>query len=332
MGITIRFEFHLHISRTEGSRKAAHENQADSAQPNRGFLETATEVAERLRSTLSPSTIGNYKTALRSFREYCEGRDLPVSQLSRQTFKGYERWLLQKNVCLNTISCYMRSLRSLLQKLDNGLHADVFDSVYTGQSKTEKRAVSESDIASLKKLSLKPRTFACLARDLFLFSFYALGMPFVDMAFLRKSQISDNQIVYYRHKTGQRVAVHLEPCMIEIINRYQSAASDYVFPLLHSSESEMAYSEYLYKLSRYNRTLKTLARKAGIKSRLTSYTSRHSWASVAFSNNVDLPVISKALGHTNPQTTLIYIKEINDSRLEEANKSILDVIAQNIFQ
>lgn len=328
MGITIRFEFHLHINRTDGKRKVTQDRLADSAQPKTGFLEAATDEAERLRPTLSLSTINNYKTALRSFREYLGGRDLPVSLISQQIFKGYERWLLQRNICLNTVSCYMRSLRSLLQKLDNGLHADAFGSVYTGQAKTEKRAVPESDIVSLKKLTLKPHTFASLARDLFLFSFYALGMPFVDMAFLKKSQMADNQIVYYRHKTGQRVAVHLEPCMIEIINRHQSTKSDYVFPLLHSSEPEKAYVEYLYMLNRYNRTLKRLARKAGVCSRLTSYTSRHSWASVAFSNNVDLPVISKALGHTNPQTTLTYIRQINDSRLEEANKAILATLIE----
>ena len=79
-------------------------------------------------------------------------------------------------------------------------------------------------------------------------------------------------------------------------------------------------------LNRYNHSLKTLAKKAKVTSRLTSYTARHTWASVAFSSNVDLPVISKALGHTNTQTTLTYIKEINDFRLDEANKRIVNMI------
>ena len=323
MGIIIRFEFHLHISRGEARKEDTGEKQTAETSEGRGFVETAMDEAKRLKSSFSPSTISNYMTALRSFKEYLGGGDLKLSQIDRLTFKGYEQWLRQKNVCLNTVSCYMRSLRSLLKKIGDNLHTDAFDTVYTGQAKTDKRAVDETDIARLRSLSLKPHSFACLVRDLFLFSFYALGMPFVDLAFLRKSQIADGQIVYHRHKTGQRVTVRLEPCMMEIIHRHQTGGSDYVFPLLHSTDSEEAYAEYLQMLNRYNRTLKTLAKKAGVEARLTSYTPRHSWASVAYSNNVELPVISKALGHTNPQTTLIYIRQINDTRLDEANRHIL---------
>jgi integrase len=95
---------------------------------------------------------------------------------------------------------------------------------------------------------------------------------------------------------------------------------------LTSTEASTAYTEYQKALNHYNRALKTLAAKSGISHALTSYMSRHSWASIAYDKNVDLSVISKALGHANPQHTLIYIKQINDSRLEEANHKILECI------
>ena len=69
-----------------------------------------------------------------------------------------------------------------------------------------------------------------LVRDVFLFCFYACGMPFVDVAFLKKSQIKGGILVYHRRKTDQVVQIKLEPCMQEIINRYRSDGSDYVFP------------------------------------------------------------------------------------------------------
>lgn len=324
MGISIRIEFHLHVSRTE-RKDTPSEQQPATAQTGMGFLAEANSLVERLKPTLSPSTIGNYSTALRSLKAYL-GRDIAVGQLDQQTFKGFERWLLDKQVCLNTVSCYMRSLRSLLRRLCGAEGSKAFGSVYTGRAKTEKRAVGEADIASLKAVRLKASSFACLVRDLFLFSFYALGMPFVDLAFLRKSQIRDGQLVYQRHKTGQRIVVRLEPCMTEIINRYQTDDTDYVFPLIRSADADKAYREYQQKLGAYNRALKQLAKEAGIESRLTSYTPRHTWASIAFCHNVDLPVISKGLGHANPHTTLTYIRQINDNRLEEANRSILQNI------
>lgn len=240
--------------------------------------------------------------------------------------KGYEKWLHSRQVSPNTISCYMRSLRSLTSKIYGDDSKSWFKDVYTGRDMTEKRAIGEAELASLRKLKLRPGSFNCLVRDLFLFSFYALGMPFVDLAFLRKSQIDGNQITYYRHKTGHRVILPIEPCMQDIINCYHSDERDYVFPILKSDNPQVCQKAYRNKLNRYNHTLKVLAEKAGISNRMTSYVARHTWASMAYNANIDLPVISKALGHTNPQHTLIYIRQINDKRVNEANRKILTKI------
>ena len=320
MSINIRFEIHIYVNKSENADKYSHTTE-NKPSVKRWFLQLAKEETERLSASLSQSTIENYKTALRVFRRYLKD-DIDVKEINQELVKGFERWLHNQNLCLNTVSCYMRSLRSLLNRLNGENKSHAFESVYTGRAKTEKRAASEADVCSLKQVKLRPRSFLSLVRDIFLFSYYALGMPFVDIAFLRRSQISDNQLTYYRHKTGQRITIPLEPCMNDIISHYQSD-SEYVFPLLHSLEPKKAYNEYLRMLNRYNRSLKTLARKANVARRLTSYTPRHTWASVAYSQNVDLPVISKALGHTNPQTTLTYIKEINDDRLAKVNHEIV---------
>lgn len=157
-----------------------------------------------------------------------------------------------------------------------------------------------------------------------LFSFYALGMPFVDIAYLRHSQIACGKISYYRHKTKQPVHIYIEPCIQEIINRYRNPHNKYVFPFITSDDKKVAEHQYLNNLCRYNRTLKQLALMAGVNANITSYTMRHTWASLAFRNNIDLPVISKALGHTNTNTTITYIREIDDAPIAEANRKLLD--------
>ncbi|MBR4729017.1 MAG: site-specific integrase [Prevotella sp.] len=320
MGISIRFEIHILVNRS-GRVNECHKTSEDRPSQKRCFLKSAADEVERLKCSLSYSTLENYKTALRVFSKYLK-QDIDIASINQTLLKGFERWLRDKNLCLNTVSCYMRSLRSLLNKLDIENKSHAFGNVYTGRARTEKRAVSEEDVSRLKQVELRPHSFLSLVRDIFLFSYYALGMPFVDVAFLRRSQISDNLLTYHRHKTGQRIVIPLEYCMSEIINRYKSD-SEYVFPLLHSLETQKAYHEYLRMLNRYNRALKTLAIKAGVMKRLTSYTARHTWASVAYNENVDLPVISRALGHTNPQTTLTYIRGINDDRLAQANHKIV---------
>jgi integrase len=45
---------------------------------------------------------------------------------------------------------------------------------------------------------------------------------------------------------------------------------------------------------------------------------------MAYHANIDLSVISKALGHTSPNTTLTYIREIDDQRIDQANSLLLD--------
>ena len=156
--------------------------------------------------------------------------------------------------------------------------------------------------------------------------FYACGMPFVDVAFLKKSQIKGGILVYHRRKTDQVVQIKLEPCMQEIINRYRSDGSDYVFPFLTSQDEDTAYREYKRKFSYYNKTLKTLGKLAGVDKPLSSYVARHTWATLAFMSSVDMSVIAQALGHTDVKTTRIYVEDIGNGKQNSANKKLLDEV------
>lgn len=321
--MNIHFEFHIHVHKDQPTQELVEPlcimNQEQS------FLEIATSAALKVQQANRINTYNNYMTAIRSFLKYL-GQDIPVRDIQGHTIEGYERWLKDTSISLNTISCYMRSLRSILNQSGifelNYIH-QLFKNVFTGTTKTEKRAITDDDIMRLVEVEVRKGTFEELTRDVFLFSFYAMGMPFVDVAFLRKEQIQDGKIYYYRHKTGQRICICLEPCMQDIIRKYQFTHSDYVFPIIENTHQHQATNDYLNQLGKYNRTLKRLALRAGIQTNLTSYVVRHTWASLAYQSNVDLPVISKALGHTNTATTMVYIKEIDDQRLQNANRQLI---------
>ncbi len=326
MGLYIRFEFHIFIHREDGKRRESQPQSGDEFISPEVFCRQAEEEITKQQELMTRSTVDNYQTALRSFRKFREAQS-GEAKLDGLLLKRYERWLGSQNLKPNTVSCYLRSLRSLLLKIYGEGKRHLFDKVYTGMAATDKRSLPIDDIARLKAVKLPRQRFLSLVRDLFLFSFYALGMPFVDMAFLRRQQISDGQLTYYRHKTGQPVTVKIEPCMQEILDRYQSCDREYVFPLLKSTDQQRAYQEYKQMLNRYNRSLKQLSEKAGVKRHLTSYVSRHTWASTAYQENVDLAVISKALGHANPHHTMIYIRQIDDQRLNEANHHLIDSLS-----
>ncbi|MGI6816831.1 phage integrase SAM-like domain-containing protein, partial [Bacteroides sp. KG122] len=145
----------------------------------------------------SRSTAGNYRTAVRSFVRFNSGRDVPLSALSAETLRRYERWLRERGVCPNTSSCYMRSLRAVYNKAAaRRLVKDKapFKGVFTGNEKTVKRSIGAEEIRRLKSLSSFPPpcgggkekeaapASGAFALDLFLFSFYSMGMPFADLA------------------------------------------------------------------------------------------------------------------------------------------------------
>lgn len=156
----------------------------------------------------------------------------------------------------------------------------------------------------------------------------AMGIPFIDLIHLRKSNIKNSYIIYHRRKTKRQAKVHIEPCLQEIIDRFYSEDSKYIFPLLAAdNNNDRAYHSLL---ARYNRALAKIAGMAGINTKITSYTARHTWASIAYRIGGSLGAISKALTHKSPVTTQNYLKELDDRDVFEVNKLVLKEIRPQI--
>ncbi|MBQ6651910.1 MAG: site-specific integrase [Prevotella sp.] len=293
---------------------------------DRSFTEVAQEEIKRATDMRAYSKAANYGTALRSLLMFAGGRPLRLADIDGTLMERWQAWLMQRGVCKNTVSCYMRSVRAIYRRTTdcNAMQApDPFKNVFTSSTRTSKRAITAEELRRIAMLRLPEGSRIELVRDLFLFSYFCLGMAFVDMAFLLRGQVCNGDICYNRRKTRQPVRIHIESCINDIIRRYEQENSPYVFPIISAEDPRMAYQQYLQGLHRYNCLLKRLAQMAGVDGRLTSYVSRHSWATSAYASNVDLQVIAKAMGHANPNTTLIYIKEIDDSRIVDANRTLI---------
>lgn len=72
-----------------------------------------------------------------------------------------------------------------------------------------------------------------------------------------------------------------------------------------------------------NRELKKIAGLIGVPISLTTYVSRHTWASIAKSKGVSISVISEGLGHDNETTTQIYLTALETSVVDKANDMII---------
>ena len=333
-----KLEFGFGKSKSEG-KVSDSANQADEQAvmeiPGWDFVNG--EV-ERAKQEGRFKVAGNYLTAARSFTKFMGRSSWLFSDMTAEKLDSYQRWLQERNICLNTCSAYMRALRAMHHRALPFLNTAPFSKVFTGRTKTEKRCISQAEILQLKALPLQPGGSLSFARDIFLFSFYAMGMPFVDIAYLKKSQLRNGCIYYARHKTGQQIQVALLPAMLEIIMRYEQGDSVFVFPILSdkvvdsvssssvssSSVSAQQHRQYTARLRQYNYNLHQLSKMLGLAKPLSSYVVRHSWASIAYLHHLDISLISKALGHTKSSTTFIYIKSLFDSDLFEANQTLME--------
>lgn len=291
--------------------------------PNPSFRDLAQEEINRHAHAVKTKTTVNEQTALNSFNSYA-GLDITLQELTADTIAGFEAWLL-KQVAPNTAACYLRSLRSVMNRLGADGHA-LFRQVSTSSKKTQKRAIDFERVKTIKDLELQDDTAEALARDTFILSILCMGIPFVDLTHLTEDNLKDGHIVYRRQKTGVEVSIAIEPCIQQILDKYSDRKNRYLLPYL-SSEYGTGDDERRYQnaLSRYNYHLKMLAAKVHL-SKLTSYTARHTWASQSYKMGVHVGVISKALGHTNLQTTMNYIKELDNSEVEQANRSVIDML------
>ena len=301
-------------------------NRYKSPQSHILVLDYMRTQVEQLRATNRLGTAKNYEKTMSSFGEFLGDVRLPLSALTEQVITDYNSFLVQRGLVRNSVSFYMRVLRAIYnkavrQKLIEQQHP--FTEVYTGIDRTRKRAVSESIIAQLHRLELEAGTPLGLCRDVFIFSYCTRGMAFVDIAYLKKSNLQNGMICYARRKTGQLLSVRIEPSIQRIIDRYIDSDSPYVFPILNSLDANEAYEQYQVALNTHNRLLGRLSEMLACGCKLTSYTSRHSWATAARNHNVPISVISQGMGHTSEQTTQIYLTMLENSVIDDANKGII---------
>lgn len=291
----------------------------------RGLFDFMRRQVERLRGLGRVRCSETMECTLRSFMQFRGGVDIGPGGLTKDVVEQYEAWLKAKGVKRNTSSFYLRNLRAAYRAaVDEGLTVDgnPFRRVYTGVDKTVKRAISLEQIRRIRQLDLGKRPALEFARDLLMFSFYMRGMSFVDMAFLRKKDVQGGRIVYRRKKTGQELTIEVAPEAQELIAKFANQ-TQYLLPII-TAEDGTERRQYKNRITMVNRNLKKIGEQAGLSIPLSTYVMRHSWATIARDKGIELAVISEALGHDNEATTQIYLDSISTTKVDKANRAILD--------
>lgn len=249
-----------------------------------------------------------YMSALSSFIRFRQGLDISLRDISQTLMKDYQDWMKRHGLSMNTVSFYLRVLRAVYNRaVEKGLTDQKypFKTVYTGVARTVKRAVSKRVIKTIRCMHLPEGSSIGFSRDIFMFSFYTRGMSFVDIAYLKKTDIKRGVLSYRRRKTGQILSIRWEQCMQDIVDRYSynmEPGSVYLLPIITKQGCDER-KQYRSSLFRINQKLKEIGCLIGIEHPLTMYVARHSWASIARNCEVPVRLISEGLGHDSEKTT-----------------------------
>jgi len=194
--------------------------------------------------------------------------------------------------------------------------------VFMGYEETRKRALSIEQLRMVADADLEDTPSLGIARDLFILSYYLRGIPFIDLAYLRKTDIHDDVLCYRRSKTGRMLTITLEPWMWEIIEKYLCDDSDspYLLRIIRQPGSiPEERKQYESALRLYNKHLYRLSERLGLGGRLTSYVARHTWATLAYNEDIPVAKISAGLSHASEEITHTYLRSFSDEQLAVVN-------------
>ena len=254
------------------------------------FTSFMKQVAADLQQSGNLGTAHVYRSTLNAILTFQGSDRLSFWEITPEWLKHFEGSLRARGCSWNTVSTYLRTLRAVYNRAVDLRKASyvphLFRSVYTGTRADRRRALDMEDMKKVFARLLQSDAITPAmkgAQELFILMFLLRGLPFVDLAYLRKSDLRGDVITYRRRKTGRPLSVTLTPEAMFLLQKYMNRdkRSPYLFPILRSAEgSPEAYREYQLALRHFNYQLELLGRFLGLKDRLSSYTAKHNQFSI----------------------------------------------------
>jgi integrase len=308
---------------------------------NQGALDFFAVARNRvlfLEKTEKDSSAKILTQTINRVRDYNGGDKLPFVAINTQWLKGFDAWYCAAGA-QNSAAIHLRNIRTLFNLAldDYGLSPEYypFRKFKIKTQATIHRDLEPAEVARLMAFQPVGR-FQETAKDLWLLSFFLVGINFKDLLIQRKEALKKGRLIYNRAKTGTIFSVKVEPEALAIINKYPGKKL-----LLNVLENKLLVQEKkerltpLYKdvTDRTNKALKKIALAINaqgdeelIDPEISTYYARHSWGTIASKLGTPHDVIREALGHGRTVTD-VYIN-FYTGKVDQANRQIIDAVLQ----
>ena len=326
------FSFHAFDTRWKSSAMPTHSSKS--------FQAVFKEYIEDLRRAGRASTTSSYQCAFNSLTSF--SKNLAWNDLTPEFLEEYEAYMREEGKSQNTIGIYLRSLRAVINYgIANGLFAKEYypfgrkshGKCQIPAAQNKKRALSKKEVEAIKALGVKPGSRKELARDFWLFSYYANGCNIKDIVHLRWKDIDwkEGVIQFVRKKTERanksnqvQITAVIHPHITEVIQRRgvdDSQPENYVFSIIDANQTAEEQHKHTQEfVRRINIGLKQIAKELNLTKNLTTYTARHSHAYALLMGGASMEVIMDQFKHSSMKTTMNYIDSIDNEKRKDIAK------------
>jgi len=274
---------------------------------------------ETLKKEERIGTMHYYHGVLRGIEVFA-GDKIAFHNITVEWLKRYEKFML-KDKNHTTVGIHMRGIRAMMNDAKKAglikVSAYPFGKdkyvIQTGESK--KKALTIQQIAQVVKYTDELEATERY-RDLWFFMYLCNGINVADLVKLKYKNIVDGEICFIRQKTELTSKMRKEIRAVvtseieEIIKKWgtiKKSANDYIFPFLSDDDDAIRRKIVTKDITkRINKRMKRIGEALGIEG-ITTYTARHSYATVLKRSGANIAYISESLGHSDLKTTEAYL-------------------------
>lgn len=329
-------ELEATLLKAESSKAIALDDLVDKAKgkekPLPTFFEYGFNWVERLGKAGKVGNARAYENTLKRLKSYLGHSKLKFSEINFDFLEDFQANFLNQGIKQNTISFYLRTIRTIYNKAIKAKVIDrqdyPFEDFSIKHESTQKRAVSKEIIQMIEAIELPKGTPIWRYRSYFLLSFYLIGISFVDLSFLKWSDIKEGRVIYRRKKTGRIYNIKLVGKALKILEHSKEIEQQtpYILPVipavaLGNPAKELFYTRQGFK--HCNKYMSKIAEKLGLNEKITTYVARHSWATIARTLGYSKDLIAEALGHEyGNKVTGIYLDHYSNEVIDEVNEKV----------
>lgn len=266
------------------------------------------ELLNIQQQALRPSTQKGNLSMLAKILSYAGG-DFSIRKIDTDFCIGFANHLLHL-VRINSARTYLQKLHALLHQAVRMGYIPYNPMPPIADLLPKYKAPEREflDRGEIRKLENTDCTHL-ITKQAFLFACHT-GLRISDIETLTWGDIYRQNgryiIVKIQVKTGVEVRIPLDAAAEEILKQVQRGT--------RPNESENVF--HLMSRTIISQDLNQWAKDAGIEKHVTFHVARHTFATLMISKKTDIYTVSQLCGHTNIQTTLVYVRLVDSARFD----------------